>query len=144
MKINKFDIMCELAVDENGMLTGWFETPATPHVRYDVEIDLGPLIEEAEDKRLDAVMDAEAANCPHEELDQQGKCEQCGEKIGGQIDAEKVLLPGGGVADVTLPKPGEVGGAPITTEQASPATQEQTTGEPNQPDTVASDEKPTG
>ena len=52
MKVNKFDVDSELAISADGILSGWFETPALPHVRYTLEIDLNglvpPVVEEIE------------------------------------------------------------------------------------------------
>ena len=50
MKINKFEVAHELAVSADGVLSGWFETPAAPNVRYTIELDLSELapVEEIE------------------------------------------------------------------------------------------------
>lgn len=47
MKINNFEVECELEVADAETLTGWFEVPSLPHTRYTIEINVGLLVGEA-------------------------------------------------------------------------------------------------
>jgi len=91
MKINNFDVECELAFDEDGILTGWFETPALPHVRYTLEIDAREVAEPFEPPEFEEVIEGEV---------------------------EQVLLPDNTVADVT-PQRSEVQKTAIATAAAN-------------------------
>lgn len=43
MKINKFEVACELHISEEGILSGSFKLPAPPHTQYTLEINVEEL-----------------------------------------------------------------------------------------------------
>lgn len=40
MKINGFEVECDLNWSPEAVITGWFEVPSIPHTRYTIEIDV--------------------------------------------------------------------------------------------------------
>jgi len=86
MKINKFEVECELYVSDDGVVTGWFKAPAAPHEKFTIELD------------LDLILDDELEV---EEIAEEEITDNASEQVSGET-----------VDDINVPNPGAVGQVP--------------------------------